>query len=162
MWRLMQDDSWLDFVICSLIGNSDVTPKTTASDWIMKHSRMWIPDEGQSTKNNREIINSLYQLWLEFFSHGAVLWRIGMRGRYGSCHHLTEQVREAKILPTMTKDTRRLQTHKYIHTHTAIPKLQQKRKQLFRLRAHDMTTWRYCVWLRVWNRIPLTSRAIKE
>ena len=114
----------------------------------MKHSRMWIPDEGQSTKNNREIINPLYQLWLEFFSHGAVLWKIGMRGRYGSCHHLTEQVREAKILPTMTKDTRRLQTHKcthnnththtHRHTHTAIPMLQQKRKQLFRSRARDM------------------------
>ena len=79
---------------------------------------MWIPDEGQSTKNNREIINPLYQLWLEFFSHGAVLWKIGMRGRYGSCHHLTEQVREAKILPTMTKDTRRLQTHKCTHNNT--------------------------------------------
>lgn len=119
-----------------------MTPEMTASDWLMKRSKMWIPDEGQSKRLSTHCASCGLNV-----SHSAALWRIRMRGRYGSCHHLREQVGEEKFFPptlTTIKDTTRSPTHTHMHTqiHTHTHTLSNSsvgekgnRKQLFWLWA---------------------------
>lgn len=95
--------SWLLFV--------NMTPNMVTLGWIMKHTETWNPDKNKSAKMAGKFLSSCASCSLDV-SHSCRGFGCG-----GDVLSSLKRTSWRRIFPTTSRDTRRSQTQKQVHSH---------------------------------------------